>query len=292
MTNKSKEPRSPRQVAERTPPRPRRLSIENCSTTKIELPSKQERALTNKSKEPRSPRQVVERTPPPQPRRLSIENCSTAKTELPSKQETGKGSKTPSLRTRRSSLEGPKYIKKVGLQMKVLEDGSKNQALTFQKCGIIQNSETISRVSHSISNGAVALETNHPKAPPRSPLGATSYTKRVIEAEGTQILRLQLPKTPEPPKCVRNDIQNQMQIEAMFHIDAQTPNLISTTSGKGSRIRRSMRTIGKLINGSEKRQVLSKINFLLSYILEIYTECRLDSPGGNRQFQLSLKGEA
>ncbi|XP_022951626.1 kinesin-like protein KIN-14L isoform X1 [Cucurbita moschata] len=205
---------------------------------------------SNKSKAPRSPRQVAERTPP-RPRRLSIENCSSAKTELLSKEAMGKGSKTPSIRTRRSSLEGPKCINNDGLSTKLLEDGSKNQALKFQKCSIIQNSVPISRVSHSISNGTVALEMNH-KAPARSPQGA-SYMKRTIDTKGTRIPSLQLPKTPEPPKHVRNDIQNQMQSDAMFPTDAQTPNLNGTASGKGSRIRRSMRTIGKLINGSEKR---------------------------------------
>ncbi|KAM3739007.1 hypothetical protein ACB098_09G173800 [Castanea mollissima] len=33
----------------------------------------------------------------------------------------------------------------------------------------------------------------------------------------------------------------------------QTPNLIGNANGKGSQISRSLRTIGKLINGSEKR---------------------------------------
>lgn len=223
-----------------------KAQVENL---KKALVNNTQQALTNKSKEPRSPTQVVDRTPL-RPRRLSIENCSTAKTEVPSKQEMGKGSKTPSLCSRRSSLEGPTCIKKDGLRMKVLEDGSKNQALTFQKCGLIQNSETISRVSHSISNGAVKMEMNYPKTP-RSPLGG--YRKQVINVEANQTLSLQLPKTPEPPKRVRNDIQNQMQSNAMFSSDAQTPSIMSTTSGKGSRIRRSMRTIGKLINGAEKR---------------------------------------
>ncbi|CAK9319575.1 unnamed protein product [Citrullus colocynthis] len=223
-----------------------KAQVENL---KKALVNNTQQALTNKSKEPRSPTQVVDRTPL-RPRRLSIENCSIAKTELPSKQEMGKGSKTPSLCSRRSSLEGPTCIKKDGLRMKVLEDGSKNQALTFQKCGLIQNSETISRVSHSISNGTVKMEMNYPKTP-RSPLGG--YRKQVINVEANQTLSFQLPKTPEPPKRVRNDIQNQMRSNAMFSSDAQTPSIMSTTSGKGSRIRRSMRTIGKLINGAEKR---------------------------------------
>ncbi|XP_038883464.1 kinesin-like protein KIN-14L isoform X2 [Benincasa hispida] len=226
-----------------------KAQVENLKKALVN--SEAQQTLTNKSKEPRSPTQVVDRTPP-RPRRLSIESCSTTKIELPSKQEMRKGSKTPSVRTRRSSLEGPTCIIKDGSRMKILEDGSKNQTLKSQKCGIIQNSETISRVSHSISNVDVSLEMSRLKSP-RSPLGGTGYKKRAINVEGTQTLNLQLPKTPEAPKHVRNDIQNQMQNVAMFSVDAQTPNMMSTTSGKGSRIRRSMRTIGKLINGSEKR---------------------------------------
>lgn len=248
LSNKSKDPRSSTHVVDKTPPRTRRLSIESCNIAKTVLPSKQE--MGKGSKDPRSPTHVVKKTPCA--RRLSIESCKIAKIELPSKQEMGKGSKTPSVRTRRSSLEGPTCIKKDGLRMKVLlEDGSKFQALAFQKSGKIENSETVSKASHSIGNAAVSFEMNHPKAP-RSPLG-TDYRKQVINVESTQILSLQLPKTPEPPKRVRNNIQNQMQSDVMFSVDGQTPNMTSTVSGKGSRIRRSMRTIGKLINGSEKK---------------------------------------
>ncbi|XP_022156745.1 kinesin-like protein KIN-14L [Momordica charantia] len=203
-----------------------------------------QQALTNKSKELRSPRQAAERTPP-RPRRLSIENCSAAKIEQPSKEEMKKGSKTPSIRSRRSSLEGPKCIKRDGLAMKVLEDGSKyNQALSFY-------SETIPKPPQSISNCAIALE-SHPKALPQSP-PSFGYMRRMINAEGRTQISLQLPKTPEPPKHARNDIQIQIQSNVMFPTDTPTSNPVSSASGKGSRIRRSMRTIGKLINNSEKR---------------------------------------
>ena len=42
-----------------------------------------------------------------------------------------------------------------------------------------------------------------------------------------------------------------MQSEVTVSTDFQTPNLVGSTNGKGSQIRRSMWTIGKLINGSE-----------------------------------------
>uniref|UniRef100_A0A1S4E1N3 Uncharacterized protein n=1 Tax=Cucumis melo TaxID=3656 RepID=A0A1S4E1N3_CUCME len=270
LSNKSKDPRSPTHVVDKTPPRTRRLSIESCNIAKTVLPSKQE--MGKGSKDPRSPTHVVKKTPCA--RRLSIESCKIAKIELPSKQEIGKGSKTPSVRTRRSSLEGPTCIKKDGLRMKVLlEDGSKFQALAFQKSGKIENSETVSKASHSIGNAAVSFEMNHPKAP-RSPLG-TDYRKQVINVESTQILSLQLPKTPEPPKRVRNNIQNQMQSDVMFSVDGQTPNMTSTVSGKGSRIRRSMRTIGKLINGSEKKYYRNRQN-LIELHTPVQVTCNID----------------
>uniref|UniRef100_A0A2N9HHS4 Kinesin motor domain-containing protein n=1 Tax=Fagus sylvatica TaxID=28930 RepID=A0A2N9HHS4_FAGSY len=51
----------------------------------------------------------------------------------------------------------------------------------------------------------------------------------------------------------RNEVQIMMQSEVTVSTDFQTPNLIGSTNGKGSQIRRSLRTIGKLINGSENR---------------------------------------
>ncbi|KAG7576712.1 Calponin homology domain [Arabidopsis thaliana x Arabidopsis arenosa] len=73
---------------------------------------------------------------------------------------------------------------------------------------------------------------------PRSPL--SSYQNRAVKVEGrTSIPQLQLLQTPVKGAS-RNDIQ-------MISVD-------SRTNGKGSQIRKSLRTIGKLINGSEKRK--------------------------------------
>jgi kinesin family protein C2/C3 len=73
---------------------------------------------------------------------------------------------------------------------------------------------------------------------PRSPL--SSYQNRAVKVDGrTSIPQLQLLQTPVKGAS-RNDIQ-------MISVD-------SKTNGKGSHIRKSLRTIGKLINGSEKRK--------------------------------------
>ncbi|XP_010486632.1 PREDICTED: kinesin-like protein KIN-14G [Camelina sativa] len=73
---------------------------------------------------------------------------------------------------------------------------------------------------------------------PRSPVSA--YQNRAVKLDGrTSIPQLQLLQTPVKGAS-RNDIQ-------MISVD-------SRTNGKGSHIRKSLRTIGKLINGSEKRK--------------------------------------
>lgn len=186
---------------ERTPPRSRRLSIENCRTV-----------------EKQKPQSIPERTPP-RPRRLSIENCNTMKKEKPTtNNEEKRGTKTPTMptRSRRLSLEGPKIPEaesKPGEQ--VPEAGSK-PGEQIPEAG-----------SKRGGQGA-----------PRSPTSAV-YSSQVLKTEGRPKIRpLELPKTPEPlPTIARNEAQI----------------MISNTNGKGSQIRKSLRTIGKLINGSDKR---------------------------------------
>lgn len=81
--------------------------------------------------------------------------------------------------------------------------------------------------------GDATMEVHHLKNP-RSP--QSSYQNRAVKVDGrTSIPQLQLLQTPDK----RNEIQ-------IVSVD-------SRTNGKGSQIRKSLRTIGKLINGSEKR---------------------------------------
>lgn len=213
----------------------------------------------NRIKEPRSPheklRAVTERTPV-RPRRLSIENCSTMKAEKPVNIEDRKETPSVPTRSRRLSLEGPRYVKKDILQIKVSDYASNRlpfDAVSVQKRGHIQDAEALTKPCGNFSNGgSMMMEVSHAKAP-RSPT-STSYQKRVIKTDGrTQISTFQLPKTPEPPILARNEVPMLMQSERSLSTDSQTPNLISSMNSKGSQIRRSLRTIGKLINGSEKR---------------------------------------
>ena len=152
-------------------------------------------------------------------------------------------------------FEGPKYAKKDNLLIKLSDDAIKPQpidAVSIPKYGQIQDAEAVTRPFGHFSNGGSMMEASHAKAP-RSPT-STTYQKRVIRTDGrTQIPTLQLPKSPEPPIRARNEVQNMMQSELTLSTDFQTPNLIGSANGKGSQIRRSLWTIGKLINVSEKR---------------------------------------
>ncbi|XP_039023045.1 kinesin-like protein KIN-14L isoform X1 [Hibiscus syriacus] len=198
-------------------------------------------------KEPKSPfgkqRATIERTPP-RMRRLSIENgSSTMKSEKAMNVEDRRGPKTPSTltRVRRLSSEG-----KDNSQIKLSADVSKSlhaSTVSAQKYNRFQDAEQFG----NINNGSSMMEIYHSKAP-RSP---TSYSiqKQALKTDcRTKIPRLQLSSTPEPKVHARNDIQNGMQ--SVLSTEPRTAN------GKGSQIRKSLRTtIGKLISGSDKRNL-------------------------------------
>ncbi|KAM7265794.1 hypothetical protein ACFE04_003477 [Oxalis oulophora] len=225
-------------MTERTPPRVRRLSIENgkkAPMTEQTPPRVRRLSIESGKKAP-----MTEKTPP-RTRRLSIENGrSTVKTKDPKSPRqnpksmterrtpprarrlsiengsTVKSIKTPSVpsRARRLSLEGPNY-KKGNIK-------TPGESVSTQK-GQYQDSEATFKNSQA----------------PRSPIRASFQTK-------TQIPSFQLPKTPEQHIIVGNEVQISIQSQVIL------PTKPTTTSGKGSKIKRSLRTIGKLIN-KEKR---------------------------------------
>ncbi|KAK4838179.1 hypothetical protein QYF36_011681 [Acer negundo] len=195
---------------------------------------------------------MTERTPP-RTRRLSIENgSSTMKTEKVLNSEIKRGTKTPSVptRARRLSLEGPRFGMKDNIQVKVSDDVHKPLPLdtvSGQKYAQFQDAEAALKSYEQISsNGNSMMDMYHLKAP-RSPT-SLSYQRQAVKVDGqTQIPPIQQPRTPEPQIFVRNEVQTVMQYELTL------PSEPRTTGGKGSQIRKSLRTIGKLINGSEKR---------------------------------------
>ncbi|KAK7336533.1 hypothetical protein VNO77_17076 [Canavalia gladiata] len=222
---------------------------EQVENLKIALANKEaQRTMFNRIKEPNTPLEkptlVSEKTPMP-PRRLSIENCSAIKTDKSANPVDRSGAKSPLLpRSRRLSLEGSKAIKKDNLQQKVAADISKAlqcESASLQKYSPLQD-PAVSKLNGHFSNGNSRSEL-HTKTL-RSPI-SISNQKRLIKIDGgMQIHPLKLPQTPELPVQGRNDAHCP---------DSQTTKVIGSTNGKGSQIRRSLRTIGKLITGPDKR---------------------------------------
>ncbi|PHT97246.1 Kinesin KP1 [Capsicum chinense] len=88
---------------------------------------------------------------------------------------------------------------------------------------------------------------------PRSPTSAAIKSQVVKTTDNrTRIPSLQLPKTPEPLITSISENKAGMQSNRTISSEFQKP-LTSSTHGKGSQIRRSLRTIGKLINGFDRK---------------------------------------
>ncbi|KAF3615649.1 putative cation/H(+) antiporter 28-like [Capsicum annuum] len=100
--------------------------------------------------------------------------------------------------------------------------------------------------------------------PPQSPTSSfksQSPTSAAIQSQvvkttdnRTMIPSLQLPKTPEPLITSVSENKAGMQSNRTISSEFQKP-LSSSTHGKGSQIRRSLRTIGKPINDSDRKYV-------------------------------------
>ncbi|XP_019425854.1 PREDICTED: kinesin-like protein KIN-14L isoform X2 [Lupinus angustifolius] len=232
---------------------------EQVENLKIALANKEaQKAAFNRTKEPSTPSEkpagMSEKTPI-RHRRLSIENCSDIKLYKSVNPEDKSGIKSPSIpRSRRLSLEDKKNIKKDTVQPKVTADVSKTlhyEPGSLQRHISLQDPDSVSKSYGHFSNGNSRSEL-HAKAP-RSPTGIT-YQKRIIKIDsGVQIHPLKLPQTPEPRVLDRSDADKAVNSDLpAFCNDSQT-KVIGSTNGKGSNIRRSLRTIGKLINGTDKR---------------------------------------
>ncbi|KAM3203535.1 hypothetical protein P3L10_031161 [Capsicum annuum] len=94
--------------------------------------------------------------------------------------------------------------------------------------------------------------------PPRSPTSAAIQSQVVKTTDNrTRIPSLQLPKTPEP--LITSISENKAGMQSNRTISSEFPKpLTRSTHGKGSQIRRSLRTHGKLINGSDRKKGLKQ----------------------------------
>ncbi|XP_057783865.1 kinesin-like protein KIN-14L isoform X2 [Salvia miltiorrhiza] len=216
-----------KQMTERTPPRLRRLSIENGSYMALEKFTNHDDRRAAKT--PTAKPKQTERTPPPRARRLSIENGTTVTAGVSMNHEEKKGAKTPptNSRSRRLSLEGPRNMQKDSNHMKSPEPITK------------------------ISKPEEKSQQNHCQLDQRAPRSPISYSLKTpvikVDTAKMRVFPLQTPKTPEPQIKSRNEIQRPLPTDRGL---SQTPSM---NHGKGSQIRKSLRTIGKFINGSEKR---------------------------------------
>ncbi|THG13506.1 hypothetical protein TEA_004606 [Camellia sinensis var. sinensis] len=221
---------------------------QQIESLKKALANKEARTVQpTKPKEPRSPFEkpphaMTERTPP-RSQRLSIENSNKTEMKRAINSVDKRGPKSPSMptRSRRLSLEGSRTVPKDPVQIKLSETVSNllpSEAVLVQKYTQFQDPEAATKPYGHVSNGESMIDIYRPRAP-QSPT-------------------LQ-PKTPEPPKLVRNEVHIMMHGESNFSTEPRTPGLTSNANGKGSHIRKSLRTIGKLINGSGKRNQQKKV---------------------------------
>ncbi|KAH8506577.1 hypothetical protein H0E87_013403 [Populus deltoides] len=301
--NKLKDPRSPCEIPkvmpERTPPRARRLSIENGSSRKSEK-------ITNTEDRKASKTPSV----PTRSKRLSLEGPKYDKKEL--FQAKGADDVSRPLRFDSVTLQKHGFIQDAEAVSKpfghsasgsssvevyrlnnsrsptslyqkrmIKTDNSRTQIPTLQLPTtpepqvISRNAEAVSKPLGHSASGSSTVEVYRLNT--RSP--TSLYQKRMVKTDNsrTQIPTLQLPITPEPQVISRNEVKILMQSELGVSTDSQAANLVRSTHGKGSQIRKSLRTIGKLINGSDKRnQQISKEEF--SPIIGICNDTDLKTP--------------
>ncbi|KAK6945276.1 Kinesin motor domain [Dillenia turbinata] len=223
---KERGPLFERPLNERTPTRPRRMSIENSHTMKVEASRNLDEGKGYKTPSSKAkPR--TERTP----------------TSL-----------------RRSSLEGQKCVMKDNLQLSMMSRAFSKplefESTTKQKYSQLQDVDTTAKQKENPSN-STSMMNAYCDGAPCSPISSAGHSRAMALESRTKIPSLQLPRTPKQPILARNEVQIIMQSELTFSTDVKKANLTGSASGKGSQIRSSLQTIGKQINGSEQRSLLN-----------------------------------
>ncbi|XP_077241692.1 P-loop nucleoside triphosphate hydrolases superfamily protein with CH (Calponin Homology) domain-containing protein isoform X2 [Tasmannia lanceolata] len=228
-------PRSPLEKtkikSERTPPRPRRLSIESPGVVKSE------------------------RTPP-RSRRLSIESPSVVKTEQIMNPSDRKESRTlPSeskfkteyarapIHLQRLGLDGTAYRKIDPLQNKKSKEAVWEDGTDYDNFRSLESNAKTQASPHCVSTPS--------NATCQFQIAPMESRKRIPQMESRTRIPLR-PKSPEAPILAGHELQIMTPNEHGLDNKTQLTSL-SSTNRKGSQIKKSLKTFGKLISGSERR---------------------------------------
>ncbi|CAN0890485.1 Kinesin-like protein KIN-14L [Linum grandiflorum] len=229
---------------------------EQVENLKRAVTNKQQQNQINEARSPIGKSNVGAGRTPPMSRRLSIENGSNTKLTKTTNHDDKKAFKTPPLptRPRRLSLEAPTYSKKDDdFSTKKADDETIRKPLQFErttpkKKNHSQSQDVEATTPKQYGYSAMISSTSSLKIyhnTPKSPTSA-SYQRKTLRTDSrTQIPHLQLPLAAENQVALRNEVQIVMQSQVAIS---------GSVNGKGSQLRKSLRTIGKLINGSEKRK--------------------------------------
>ncbi|XP_075102810.1 kinesin-like protein KIN-14L isoform X2 [Nicotiana tabacum] len=198
------------------------------SAYKSQQPPRSPTSVFKSQQAPRSPTSAYKSQQPPRSPTSVFKSCNAPRSPT-SAAIKSQGVKTTDNRTRIPSLQLPKTPEPLITSIDEIKGGMR-------------------------SDRTISSEFQTPALAPRSPTSAAIKSQGVKTTNNrTRIPSLQLPKTPEPLITSIDEIKGGMQSDRTISSEFQTPALISSTHGKGSQIRRSLRTIGKLINGSDRK---------------------------------------
>ncbi|XP_022873467.1 kinesin-like protein KIN-14L isoform X2 [Olea europaea var. sylvestris] len=278
LVNYSKEPartpcEKPKQMSERTPVRPRRLSIESTNNLPLQ---KENYDDTRGSKTPlakmRSRRSSLEG-----PRYTKQDSEQIKLSEVVSKLQKPETCLQKQSPTQEHKYSGGSLVNSTnhrtprsptssafkGQVVKIVDTTMK--APSFQNPKTPKPEEVIKFVKPEVTclqnnsytqeykYGGSLIDSTHHRAP-RSPT-SSAFKSQLVKVVDTAMKdpSLQNLKTPEPHVRSKTGVQRLQQNEISIYSEIQTPCSTNITHGKGSQIRKSLRSIGKLINGSEKR---------------------------------------
>ncbi|CAA2965526.1 Kinesin-4 [Olea europaea subsp. europaea] len=278
LVNYSKEPartpcEKPKQMTERTPVRPRRLSIESTNNLPLQ---KENYDDTRGSKTPlvkmRSRRSSLEG-----PRYTKQDSEQIKLSEVVSKLQKPETCLQKQSQTQEHKYSGGSCVDSTnhrtprsptssafkGQVVKIVDTTMK--APSFQNPKTPEPEEVIKFVKPEVTclqnnsytqehkyGGSLIDSTQH--RAPRSPT-SSAFKSQLVKVVDTAMKdpSFQNLKTPEPHVKSKTGVQRLQQNEISIYSEIQTPCSTNITHGKGSQIRKSLRSIGKLINGSEKR---------------------------------------